>query len=310
MSTSEVDITATVGRYGTVNAVNLQIQKREESATNSTFESAYRGAVGKPFYFGFKSGDPVAFLVTDVGNNAKVQQGVFAAKGVTTVVLSAIVQDKELATLRDALTSRQIDAVRMDLAGDVRIEKSVGDKNGKKMMEKFGCFYQYLDKRGIDLSTVASPPSQAVQPVPPSDSSVPGKYVRKDKNGDYIELNPDGTFSLQQDGKGYRGNYNVEADTLTVQVLKALAEKLHISGNTIVDTKGTVWEKQAEPQRAAVAGQLTNEQIIQMVGAKLPDDVIIAAIRKSGSKFDLTPDALIKLKTAGVSDAVLRAMMQ
>jgi hypothetical protein len=54
--------------------------------------------------------------------------------------------------------------------------------------------------------------------------------------------------------------------------------------------------------------QLTVEQVIRMVKAKLPDDIIITTIQKSGSKFDLTPDALIKLKTAGVSDAVIRAM--
>ena len=305
MSTSEVDITATVGRYGTINAVNIQIQKREESATNAAFESAYRGAVGKPFYFGFKNGDPVAFVVTSIGNNAKVQQGLFSAKGVTTVVLSAVVQDNELATLRNALTSRQIDAFRIVLSGDVRIEKSVNEKNGKKLMEKFSCFYQSLDKRGIELSA-ASPQSQLVQPASPSDSSVPGKYVRKDRGSDYIELNPDGTFSLQQDGKGYRGNYKVQADTITIQVPNSWEGKARISGNTMVDSYGRVWEKQAEPQKAS--SQLTIDQIIQMVAAKLPDDIIIKIIQNSGSKFDLTPEALIKLKTAGVSDAVIRAM--
>lgn len=45
-----------------------------------------------------------------------------------------------------------------------------------------------------------------------------------------------------------------------------------------------------------------------MVAAKLPDDIIITTIQNSGSKFDLTPDALIKLKAAGVSDAAIRAM--
>lgn len=307
MNTSEVAITATVGRYGSINAVNIQIQKREESATNSAFESAYRGAVGKPFYFGFKSGDPVAFVVTDISNEAKVQQGIFSAKGVTTVVLSAIVSDNELATLRNALTSRQIDAFRLVLSGDVRIEKSVDDKNAKKLMEKFSCFYQSLDKRGINLS---APQSQPVQPVPPSDVSVLGKWVRKDKSSDYIELNSDGTFSLQQDGKGYRGNYNVKADTITVQVGRAPSETLRMSANMMVEPDGTVWEKQTEPQKPTGIAQLTIDQIIQMIAAKLPDDVIIATIRKSGSKFDLTPDALIKLKTAGASDAVLRAMVQ
>ena len=45
-----------------------------------------------------------------------------------------------------------------------------------------------------------------------------------------------------------------------------------------------------------------------MVTAKLPDDIIITTIRNSNSRFDLTPETLIKLKTAGVSDAVIRAM--
>ena len=78
-----------------------------------------------------------------------------------------------------------------------------------------------------------------------------------------------------------------------------------ISGNTVTfSSDGNVYEKQSEPQKTAT--QLTIDQILQMVAAKLPDDVIITTIRKSGSKFDLTPDALVKLKTAGVSDAVLR----
>jgi hypothetical protein len=311
MSTSEISVFATVGRYGTVNAVNIEIQKREESATNAAFESAYRGAVGKPFYFGFKNGDPVAFVVTEVGNEAKVQQGLFSAKGVTTVILSAVVQDNELATLRDALTSRQINAFRVVLSGDVRIEKSVDDKNGKKLREKFSCFYQSLDKRGVDLSTVAVPLSQPVRPTSPSGGSVPGKYVSKGKSSDFLDLSPDGVFSLGHDGKSFGGSYNVQGDTLnlTFQQNRSQTVKFRFIGDTIMDPDGIIWEKQADPQKSAAA-QLTIDQIIQMVAAKLPDDIIITTIQKSGSKFDLTPDNLIKLKAAGVSDAVLRAMVQ
>lgn len=320
MSTSEVGITATIGRYGFINAVNLEIQKREESATNAAFESAYRAAVGKPFYFGFKNGDPVAFVVTEVGNEAKVQQGLFAAKGVTTVILSAVLQDNELAALRDALTTRQIDAIRMILAGDVRIEKSVNDKNGKKMMEKFSCFYQSLDKQGIVLSPAGSqnPAGQSASVsdngMPPRDyaASAPGKYVSKSKGSDFLDLNPDGMFSLSHNGMSVGGSYKVQGDTLNLtfqQNNRSMTVRLRFSDDTIIDPDGLVWEKQPDPQKSA-ATQLTIDQIIQMAEAKLPDDVIIATIRKSGSKFDLTPDALIKLKNAGVSDAVLRAMMQ
>ena len=165
-------------------------------------------------------------MATDVSNEAKVSGSFmagFTGKNlVTNVQLWKLVQDNDLAALRDVLSHKQIDAVRIVLAGDVHIEKSVSEKDGKRMMEKFGCFYQYLDKRGIDLSAAAGPP------------------------------------------------------------------------------------KQAEPQKNAT--QLTIDQIIQMVTAKLPDDIVIATIQKSGSRFELTPEALIKLKSAGVSDAVIRAM--
>ena len=316
VNTSEVGITATVGRYGSLNAVNLQIEKREESATNAQFESAYRAAVGKPFYFGFKTGDPVAFVVTQVSNEAKVQQGFIApTKGVTTVVLSAVVQDKDLARLRDALTSRQINAVRILLAGDVRIEKSVDDKNGKKMMEKFSCFYQSLDARKIDLSAGASTQRQPV-PVASvgagnasaggSAALVQGRYLKRGSS-DLIELSPDGKFLVLEGGRSVGGTYTASGDvlTLTSPQLRGPA-KARFAGDTLTDADGVIWERQGQLQKPAA--QVTIDQITQMVTAKLPDDIIITTIRNSGSKFDLTPEALIKLKTAGASDAVIRAM--
>lgn len=307
MSTSQISLVAIVGRYGTDNSIAIQIQKQEESKQNATFESEYHAVKGNQFYFGLKNGEPLAFSATEVSNETKAG-GLLVGKIITTVILAITVSDKDMASLRDALTRKQIDAVRIVLAGGVQIQKGVNDKDGKKMMEKFSCFYQSLDKRGIDLLAVAGPEGQPVQPVPPSDASVPGKYIRKDKTSDSIELKPDGTFFLQFNGKGYEGNYNVQADTITGQVSNGSPFKAHVSGNSLTFSEGNVYDKQTEPQKATA--QLTVDQVIQMVAAKLPDDVIIATIRKSGSKFDLTPDALIKLKTAGVSDAVLRVMMQ
>jgi tetratricopeptide (TPR) repeat protein len=68
-----------------------------------------------------------------------------------------------------------------------------------------------------------------------------------------------------------------------------------------------------ERQRQARDGQrppevLTNDDLIKMVQAKVPDSVIVAKIRSSKSEFDTSADALINLKHAGVSDAVLEAM--
>ena len=55
---------------------------------------------------------------------------------------------------------------------------------------------------------------------------------------------------------------------------------------------------------------LTNNDVIKMVQAKLGDAVIIAKIRSSASQFDTSTDALIKLKHAGVSDAVMQAIAE
>jgi hypothetical protein len=250
----------------------------------------------------------MTFVATDVSNNAKVSgsflAGLTGKNLSTTVGLSATIQDKEMATLRDTLTRKQIDAVRIVLAGDVVIQASVSDKDGGKLMEKFGCFYSFLDEKRIDL-TAPDPP-----PVAPSDPSISGKYARRNSASDYIELGPDGTFSLQLNGIAYHGNYKFEAGTLTTQTSHGPTSTAHVTGKTLTFSDGNVYEKLAEPEKAAATAQLTVDQIIQMVAAKLPDEVIISTIRKSSSKVDVTPEGLIKLKNAGASDAVLRAMMQ
>jgi len=62
--------------------------------------------------------------------------------------------------------------------------------------------------------------------------------------------------------------------------------------------------------QAAGAAPLTNDDIVKMVQAKLPDAVIVAKIKSSACKFDNSTDALIKLQQTGVSGAVLAAMAE
>ena len=54
---------------------------------------------------------------------------------------------------------------------------------------------------------------------------------------------------------------------------------------------------------------LTNDSVIQMVKAGLPEAVVIAKIKSTPSKFDLKTDSLVSLKKAGVTDEVLEAMV-
>ncbi len=54
---------------------------------------------------------------------------------------------------------------------------------------------------------------------------------------------------------------------------------------------------------------LTNQSIIEMVVAGLPEDVIIAKIQSSTTNFDLSTPALVKLNEAKVSSGIIKAMM-
>lgn len=54
---------------------------------------------------------------------------------------------------------------------------------------------------------------------------------------------------------------------------------------------------------------LTKDMIIQMVKAGLPEDVIISKIKTESNLPNLSTDDLIALKSAGVSDGVIRALL-
>ena len=64
----------------------------------------------------------------------------------------------------------------------------------------------------------------------------------------------------------------------------------------------------AKPATPAVP-VMTNRDVIQLVTAKIPDDVIIAKIQKSKTRFDTSTDGLVGLKKAGVSDQLIAIML-
>src|SRR5215207_4336082 len=63
----------------------------------------------------------------------------------------------------------------------------------------------------------------------------------------------------------------------------------------------------AKPQ--SVSTSLTNKDILDMVKAGLTADVIVAKVKSSATSFDTSPTILTELKTAGVPDAVILAMV-
>jgi len=59
----------------------------------------------------------------------------------------------------------------------------------------------------------------------------------------------------------------------------------------------------------AVAGVVTNKDIIKLLEAGMPEDVIVNAIANGEPKFDTSADALVKLKAKGASPAILNAVI-
>jgi hypothetical protein len=66
---------------------------------------------------------------------------------------------------------------------------------------------------------------------------------------------------------------------------------------------------QSGSQSTTAAQTFTNDDVIKLTQAKLPDSVVLAKIKSSTCDFDTSTDALVKLKRAGVSETVLQAMM-
>jgi hypothetical protein len=62
--------------------------------------------------------------------------------------------------------------------------------------------------------------------------------------------------------------------------------------------------------QSSIESDVDNARIIEMTRKGLGDDVIIARIKASATKFDLSDDDLANLKKAGVSDSVVAAMIQ
>lgn len=146
VTTSEVNIFATIARIGSVNTVNVVLMKQESNANRALLESSFKAEKGSKFLFGFKDGAPLTFTADAVTNNTAADM---FGKLNTKVVLTAHVSDADLSTMKDALTAQPVDAVRIMLANDLTIEQSVKSGNGKKFQEKLGCFFKFGQDNGF-----------------------------------------------------------------------------------------------------------------------------------------------------------------
>ncbi len=87
--------------------------------------------------------------------------------------------------------------------------------------------------------------------------------------------------------------------------------KGYLTGAAVDQIEDVISQVLSEPPQTGATPQgFSNDDVIKMVQAKLPDSILIAKIKSSTCDFDTSPDALIKLKRAGVSDIVLNAIVE
>jgi hypothetical protein len=111
----------------------------------------------------------------------------------------------------------------------------------------------------------------------------------------YPRINfPESRFLFQVFRLNYRGSkFAVQISPLEVSMRKGLVALLFLAFTSLLTA-----------QQA-----LNNDSVIKMVKAGLTDDAIVATINANPGAYDASPDGLIALKQAGVSNKVIDAIV-
>jgi hypothetical protein len=160
--------------------------------------------------------------------------------------------------------------------------------------------------------SLLSAQSQAAQPgMPAGVTSVP--YVYKGQSYE-IRLLRGQLFLVAQNGLPVvmyvRGTARPIGNDPAAVSLAEEAVKAYQAGTPsgVAGGAGTAGPPSAGTASSSPTG-LTVDGVISLVGAGISDDLIIAKIQKSGQTFDLSTDDMVRLKKAGASDTVMKAMM-
>ncbi len=92
---------------------------------------------------------------------------------------------------------------------------------------------------------------------------------------------------------------------------RAVLAIILLVGTVLIHTYAQTNQNPPPTQTASSStAPLTNKDVLELVKAQLPADVIIAKIQGSPCSFDTSPSALKDLKSAAVPDAVILAMVK
>lgn len=145
-STSSINISLLIGRFGDENYLQLILKKQEASMESAKFESALKAEKGNEFLLGFKEAEAMTFVSTSVQNSTKMDN--INNVLVTIVSLDCKISDEDLIKL-EPLAKNQITAVRAKLMNSMIVEQEVRNKQGENTMEDFVCAIKFFKEKGF-----------------------------------------------------------------------------------------------------------------------------------------------------------------
>ncbi|MGH9551403.1 MAG: hypothetical protein ACRD3W_18605, partial [Terriglobales bacterium] len=77
----------------------------------------------------------------------------------------------------------------------------------------------------------------------------------------------------------------------------------------VTDSQSSHSQDAAQPRPASKSPALTNADVVKMVKGGLQESTILSVIGATDCDFDVSVDALLALKSAGISDRVMDAML-
>lgn len=140
----EFGVNVIIGQTGDKYELDFQITKYESNPKKAFFESKVKGSKGSTIMFGFKEGGkPITFTATEAQNASKAMKS--TEMYISKVTLACYLTKEELAEFKEALTTKTIDVFRATIDDGMILEKSVKDKRGEKMKDKFICFFNNMN---------------------------------------------------------------------------------------------------------------------------------------------------------------------
>lgn len=145
-STSDVTITVGIGTLDSASYIQVEIRKLESSMESAQLESKMIADDKTLIQLGFKKGGSLKGTPDIFSNNTKMDK--ILNRLVTSIILKMNIENKDLQYFKKQLLEKGIaDAIRITFKDGVILEKEIKVKKGESLLNKFSCFFQFLEQK-------------------------------------------------------------------------------------------------------------------------------------------------------------------